>query len=231
MPDTQVINVSGLSAAARTSLLENEQFVYIGRGSRFWPSRGWGNKFSVSEHGRQGAIDKHYAWLLEQVKADQISKSELAALHGKVLGCHCAPEPCHGDTLKRAAAWAHGELQQGAIDSAPTARRDFRYPPEFRAWLERKGLAENPRVLICGERSFGAADVISEVVNSLSPGTVVIEGEGGQADLGAAAFAVERELPVAGFPGRLGGQAPHAEPSDRPHPQWPRLRPPRGLPA
>ena len=35
---------------------------------------------------------------------------ELAALHGKTLACHCAPLPCHGEVLARAAAWAAAQL-------------------------------------------------------------------------------------------------------------------------
>ena len=39
-----------------------------------------------------------------------MSLEELASLHGKTLACHCAPLPCHGEVLARAAAWAASVL-------------------------------------------------------------------------------------------------------------------------
>ena len=36
----------------------------------------------------------------------------LAALHGKPLACWCAPLPCHGQVLARAAAWAASVLAE-----------------------------------------------------------------------------------------------------------------------
>lgn len=205
---TIVINVSGLKPAAREELLADPEFVYCGRGSKAWPSRGWGNRFSVKEHGREKAIELHREWLREQVRSGAISKNALASLHGKTLGCHCAPEPCHCDTLVKAAEWARKALAAADEPQRPKAHRDFRYPAEFLAWVEREGLVENPRVLICGEREFAAAEVITEVVAELAPGTVVIEGEARGADLGAAKVAEERGLPLAGFPARWTPQ-PH----------------------
>ena len=201
--NTLVVNVTGLSPAQREDLLSNPLFVYCGRGSQAWPSKGWGNKFSVKDHGREGAIELHYKWLLEQVKSEAISKHALASLDGKVLGCHCAPLACHCDTLARAAAWAKRALAEEANPlMTPKAHRDFSYPLEFKAWAEREGLAENPRVLICGQRSFESADLITEVVAELEPGTVVIEGEARGADVIAGNVAADRGLPVAGFPAR-----------------------------
>ena len=34
------------------------------------------------------------------------------ALHGKPLACWCAPLPCHGQVLARAAAWAASVLAE-----------------------------------------------------------------------------------------------------------------------
>lgn len=56
----------------------------------------WGNPFVIGAHGsRATVIAKYRAWLLQQPQL-------LASLHelrGKVLGCYCAPLPCHGDVL------------------------------------------------------------------------------------------------------------------------------------
>ena len=64
--------------------------VYIGRGSK------WGNPFKIGRDGtREEVISKHLEWLLQQPSL----MAALPELHGKVLGCYCAPLPCHGDTL------------------------------------------------------------------------------------------------------------------------------------
>jgi len=78
--------------------------VYIGRG------RGsvWGNPFS-HKHGtvagyvvktRAEALAAYEEWLLDQPELVAKAKAEL---RGKVLGCWCAPQSCHGDVLARIA--------------------------------------------------------------------------------------------------------------------------------
>ena len=76
--------------------------VYIGRPSE------WGNPFSHLERSaaafrvatRKEAIEAYEKWLLEQPELVARVKREL---RGKVLGCYCAPLPCHGDVLARVA--------------------------------------------------------------------------------------------------------------------------------
>jgi hypothetical protein len=80
--------------------------VYVGRGGD------WGNPFKIGEDGsRQEVIAKHRAWLWSQIQNGSISLDALASLHGQRLGCYCAPEPCHGDTLAAAAAWAYNQKE------------------------------------------------------------------------------------------------------------------------
>lgn len=83
--------------------------VYIGRGR--CPHGGepgrWGNPFRIGRDGsREEVIARYAEWLREEVDAERMSLAELAALDGRTLGCWCAPEPCHGDVLVRASAWA-----------------------------------------------------------------------------------------------------------------------------
>jgi len=64
--------------------------VYIGRPSK------WGNPFVIGRDGtRAEVIDKYRHWLLAQPQL----MTALPELAGKVLGCWCAPRPCHGDVL------------------------------------------------------------------------------------------------------------------------------------
>lgn len=76
--------------------------VYIGRPSPF------GNPFShvpsalarFRARTREEAIAKYEEWLRAQPALIDRVKREL---RGKVLGCWCAPLPCHGDVLARIA--------------------------------------------------------------------------------------------------------------------------------
>lgn len=91
--------------------------IYIGRGRcplTGKPGR-WGNPFShvgsrvggvTRVASREEAITRYAEWLREEIEAERISLEELAALDGKVLGCWCAPQACHGVVLERASAWA-----------------------------------------------------------------------------------------------------------------------------
>jgi hypothetical protein len=65
--------------------------VYVGRPSPF------GNPFVIGRAGDRGTVIRTYrAWLLAQPALVERARRELA---GKVLGCWCAPSPCHGDVL------------------------------------------------------------------------------------------------------------------------------------
>lgn len=71
--------------------------VYIGRPSI------WGNPFAIGRDGtRAEVIQKYEQWIATQ--PDLLA--QLPLLRGKVLGCWCAPNACHGDILARAAELA-----------------------------------------------------------------------------------------------------------------------------
>ncbi len=71
----------------------------------------WGNRFVIGKHGtREEVIERYRRWLWRRIREGRVSLEELAALHGKTLACHCAPLPCHGEVLARAAAWAASVL-------------------------------------------------------------------------------------------------------------------------
>lgn len=69
--------------------------VYIGRPGPF------GNPFEIGKDGtREEVVEKYAEWVLTQPELLAIIKTELK---GKVLGCWCAPQLCHGDILKELA--------------------------------------------------------------------------------------------------------------------------------
>ena len=75
----------------------------------------WGNSFRLEVDGSRGEVIARYrADLWRRIRAGEIALEELAELDGCWLACWCEPEPCHGDVLARAAAWAAGVLAAGA---------------------------------------------------------------------------------------------------------------------
>ena len=65
--------------------------VYIGRPSK------WGNPYSIGKDGdRTEVIDKYKEHLRNHPNLIEDARSELK---GKILGCWCAPQLCHGDIL------------------------------------------------------------------------------------------------------------------------------------
>jgi hypothetical protein len=64
--------------------------VFIGRPSK------WAGPFFIGRDGtRQELIAKYHDWILRQPGI----LHDVWSLRGKVLGCDCAPLPCHGDVL------------------------------------------------------------------------------------------------------------------------------------
>lgn len=107
--------------------------VYIGRPGP------WGNPFVIGRDGdRATVIAKHAAWVVRQPEL----MACLGELRGRVLGCHCKPEPCHGDTL---AALADGRPPPEFSPPAPYARPDSPHPMVHDVLaLERKYGAPQP---------------------------------------------------------------------------------------
>ncbi|WP_036384005.1 DUF4326 domain-containing protein [Muricauda sp. MAR_2010_75] len=73
--------------------------VYIGRPSK------WGNPFSHKEGtlakfkvtSREKAVEQYREWITNG-KGKHLLK-DLHELKGKILGCWCHPQKCHGDVL------------------------------------------------------------------------------------------------------------------------------------
>lgn len=91
--ETTVVNVK------KRLPLVDPPYVYIGRGSP------WGNPFThlplagtkaaYQVATREEAIEKYREWILKQPAL----LKRLGELKGKVLGCYCKPQSCHGDVL------------------------------------------------------------------------------------------------------------------------------------
>jgi len=72
------------------NLYKEPHEVYIGRPSK------WGNPFEIGKDGsREEVIEKYKNYILNK---PELLKC-LNELDGKVLGCFCKPNSCHGDIL------------------------------------------------------------------------------------------------------------------------------------
>lgn len=113
--------------------------VYVGRGKGKW-----GNPFIIGKDGtRADVIAKHTAWLRNQPALI----AALPELRGKKLGCHCAPDPCHGDVLAR---WANQPQKVAIVGS-----RDYANLAEVKRYV--LGLAPGTVIVSGGARGVDRA--------------------------------------------------------------------------
>jgi hypothetical protein len=82
------------------------KYVYIGRPSTL------GNESYMHSEGERAKVIKEYRqWLWDEfrkpgkVQDEIVRLFELAAQGDLVLGCWCAPKPCHGDEVKKLLEW------------------------------------------------------------------------------------------------------------------------------
>ena len=72
--------------------------LYIGRNMSVYVkgtySSKWKNPFSVKKYGRDRVLEYYEA----HVRTSSLYE-DLEELEGKILGCWCKPEMCHGDVL------------------------------------------------------------------------------------------------------------------------------------
>lgn len=91
---------------------DSEYDIYIGRGSK------WGNPFPLIEQTLEERIrvcELYVRYLYESGLINDISE-----LRGKVLGCYCKPNLCHGDYLAKLANEEYDTLLKGEIKKEGT---------------------------------------------------------------------------------------------------------------
>jgi hypothetical protein len=82
---------------------EDDECFYIARkgvvfvdGCRYPKSQSvWANPFKVGDD-RESCLEKYEVYIREKIDSGE---ADLEELRGKVLGCWCKPERCHGEVL------------------------------------------------------------------------------------------------------------------------------------
>ena len=99
--------------------------VYVGRKNPTVPESydpdadKWGNPFKIERDGdRDECLAKYIDWVVKQDHIIQAAKKELK---GKVLGCWCAPQGCHGYVLATIANEEESDKSSQATVSASTS--------------------------------------------------------------------------------------------------------------
>lgn len=91
-----------MTAAGRVVHCKREPYdVYIGRPARGLPGSKWANPFRIGHDGDRDEVCAKYEAYIRS-RPDLLA--DLPEIDGKILGCWCAPEACHGDVLVRLCA-------------------------------------------------------------------------------------------------------------------------------
>lgn len=144
MSHPRVVNVRAL--AARWD-------VYAGRGRcpRTGATGVWGNPFTFQAHGP----DAMRLYLDAVVRDEHFLAEVRTQLPGRVLGCWCAPRPCHAEVLARIADGEDPELVRALMlrrvareieDARAADARDA----EHRCYARGCRTPVPPRLLMCG---------------------------------------------------------------------------------
>jgi hypothetical protein len=73
--------------------------VYIGRAGRGQDGY-FGNPFRLRSNEKRGeTIEKYRKHFYERLEIDPEFKRRIHELKGKILGCFCKPDACHGDVI------------------------------------------------------------------------------------------------------------------------------------
>ena len=87
--------------------MDNPDHIYIGRrgivfiDNKRFPEKDsiWANPFKIGKDGsREEILDLYRDYIETKIEKESLG-DDLKSLKGKVLGCWCSPQPCHGDIL------------------------------------------------------------------------------------------------------------------------------------
>lgn len=109
--------------------------VYIGRAGK-----GQSGEFGNPYHGmpRAESIALFRKYFYERLKSDPMFNRRVRSLKGKILGCFCKPQPCHGDVIIE---YLNGLPDDEPIRLAVVGSRsfnDYKFLSEILQWYDVK---------------------------------------------------------------------------------------------
>lgn len=114
MSETKVINVRVANIRPQYNNLKewmkDDNNVYIGRGCILvidgirYPKENsiWANPYKINDSTgitRNDVLEKYRTYIIQKIENNYELKQKLLQLKGKILGCWCKPDGCHGDIL------------------------------------------------------------------------------------------------------------------------------------
>lgn len=88
-----------MSKTTIVNIRTHDHDVYIGRAGHGQDGY-FGNPYSVAKDGgREQAVILYEKYFLNRLRIDPEFAAKIELLRGKILGCFCAPERCHGDII------------------------------------------------------------------------------------------------------------------------------------
>jgi len=135
------------------------------------PSK-WGNPFKIGQDGtRDEVIDLYRSYVLGRPDLLAAISTELK---GKVLGCWCKPERCHGDILAEIADGLPPEEPKRAAPPEQALLPGYKkyvraQPRDFRAWRDGRGQQIDAPTTKRGGGSFGGKVIAPLVDRSGKP--------------------------------------------------------------
>ena len=114
MSETKVINVRVANIRPQYNNLKewmkDVNNVYIGRGCILvidgirYPKENsiWANPYKINDSTgitRNDVLEKYRTYIIQKIENNYELKQKLLQLKGKILGCWCKPDGCHGDIL------------------------------------------------------------------------------------------------------------------------------------
>ena len=96
----ELVNIVNLYTVDLQKWLKDPKNIYIGRQTRFVAESKWKNPHIMDDPSSRDKVIKQFE---EYFMENSALRDSVGELKGKVLGCWCSPQRCHGEFLHRMA--------------------------------------------------------------------------------------------------------------------------------
>ena len=109
----KILNLRHIPGDTSAEALRERGIVRVDRATE------WGNRYPIGKRfgSRTEVIERYRRDLWRRIRSGDLPLEQLASIADMPLACHCAPLPCHGEVLARAATWAAEQLEKSSETS------------------------------------------------------------------------------------------------------------------